>query len=76
MKKIADRRRRTRVGEDERNIDEFNELFKEVKWIKKALNRELEQVQQKGVHARNLVFPRRGKQTSLERLIKEIYCIV
>ena len=32
------------MDDDEKNIDEFNKLFKEVKWIKKAVDRELSQV--------------------------------
>ena len=33
-----------KLEDDEKNIDEFNKLFKEVKWMKKALDKELSQV--------------------------------
>lgn len=44
IKRIVDRRKHLKVVEDQQNVDEFNDLFKEVKWIKKAVNRELSQV--------------------------------
>ena len=44
IKRIVDRRKHLKVVEERQNVDEFNDLFKEVKWIKKAVNRELSQV--------------------------------
>ena len=44
IKRIVDRRKHLKVVEEHQNVDEFNDLFKEVKWIKKAVNRELSQV--------------------------------
>ena len=44
IKRIVDRRKHLKVVEEQQNVDEFNDLFKEVKWIKKAVNRELSQV--------------------------------
>jgi len=43
IKKITERRGLIKMDDDEKNIDEFNKLFKEVKWIKKAVDRELSQ---------------------------------
>ena len=40
-----ERRKVLGLKEEEKNVDEFNKLFKEVKWMKKALDKELAQVQ-------------------------------
>ena len=42
--KIIERRKSMKIQEDEQNIDEFNKLFKEVQWMKKAIDKELTQV--------------------------------
>ena len=44
LARIRSRRAQVRVHEVERNRDEFEELFKEVKWMKKAVDREVAQV--------------------------------
>jgi len=41
--KIIERRKSMKIQEDEQNIDEFNKLFKEVQWMKKAIDKELTQ---------------------------------
>ena len=47
MKRIVDRRKQLNVVEEQKNLDEFNDLFKDVKWMKKAVERELAQVDRK-----------------------------
>jgi len=39
IKKILERRKSLNIQEEEKNIDEFNQLFKEVEWMKKSLDR-------------------------------------
>ena len=43
MERIKSRRNNLKQVEMEQNKDEFNELFKEVQWMKKAVERELSQ---------------------------------
>ena len=43
MERIKSRRNSLKQAEMEQNKDEFNELFKEVQWMKKAAERELSQ---------------------------------
>ena len=60
-----------KLEDDEKNIDEFNKLFKEVKWMKKALDKELSQVKKETWNIR-LKFVKKSRNNHLHRKEQKI----